>query len=111
MPRPDPSEKFSAQGASFRRSVCTRNTSRDGALGSSELGSQDWMMRWGPSQSRSRWSWGCFCREGGKRGCRTVPDCLEKGSGWTRLGLGVLGREWGPGLASKAETGSPSLSR
>lgn len=40
-----------------------------------------------------------------------MPDCLEKGPGWTGLGLGVLGREWGPGSASKAETGSPGLSR
>ncbi|KAB1259381.1 hypothetical protein Cadr_000025027 [Camelus dromedarius] len=31
----------------------------------------------------------------GNWGCRTVPRYLEQGSRRTRLGLGVLGREWG----------------
>ena len=51
----------------------------------------------------SRWDWGWFCREGGNWGCRALPGYLGSGS-VARLGLGLLGREWGQSSASTAET-------
>ena len=62
----------------------------------------------GPVSEKGQGGVGGGCVGRGKNwGCRPVPGCLGQGSGWTRLGLGVLGKEYGQGSASKADAEFP----